>query len=104
MAGGVGERPQRAAQLFAWMYRRGKLVERAEDMVDVSLAFRDKLARVAALEGDLEMMDVREAADGTQKVLYRLKNGGGVVESVIIPSNVPNGRTTVCISSSSAAR
>ena len=95
----VGERPQRAAQLFAWMYRRGKLVERAEDMVDVSLAFRDKLARVATLEGDLEMMDVREAADGTQKVLYRLKNGGGVVESVIIPSNVPNGRTTVCISS-----
>ena len=32
-------------------------------------------------------------------MLYRLKNGGGVVESVIIPSNVPNGRTTVCISS-----
>lgn len=95
----VGERPQRAAQLFAWMYRRGKLVERAEDMADVSLAFRDKLARVASLEGDLEMTEVREAADGTRKVLYRLKNGGGVVESVIIPSNVPDGRTTVCVSS-----
>ena len=30
---------------------------------------------------------------------YRLKNGGGVVESVIIPSNTPDGRTTVCVSS-----
>jgi 23S rRNA (adenine2503-C2)-methyltransferase len=32
-------------------------------------------------------------------VTYRLKNGGGVVESVIIPSNTPDGRTTVCVSS-----
>ena len=94
----VGERPQRAAQLFAWMYRRGKLVERAEDMADVSLAFRDKLARVASLEGDPDDGGAR-GGGRHPKVLYRLKNGGGVVESVIIPSNVPDGRTTVCVSS-----
>lgn len=45
------------------------------------------------------MEDVRTAKDGTRKVTYRLKNGGGVVESVIIPSNTPGGRTTVCVSS-----
>jgi 23S rRNA (adenine2503-C2)-methyltransferase len=96
----VGERPQRAAQLFSWMYRRGKLVEDFESMEDVSRKFRDTLGSIATVEGDLEMESIKTATDGTRKVLYRLKNGGGVVESVIIPSNTgPDGRTTVCVSS-----
>jgi 23S rRNA (adenine2503-C2)-methyltransferase len=96
----VGERPQRAAQLFSWMYRRGKLVEDFESMEDVSQKFRDTLGSIATVEGDLEMESIKTATDGTRKVLYRLKNGGGVVESVIIPSNTgPDGRTTVCVSS-----
>jgi 23S rRNA (adenine2503-C2)-methyltransferase len=82
------------------MYRRGKLVEDFESMEDVSQKFRDTLGSIATVEGDLEMESIKTATDGTRKVLYRLKNGGGVVESVIIPSNTgPDGRTTVCVSS-----
>ena len=96
----IGERPQRAAQLFSWMYRRGKLAEDFEAMEDVSKTFRTRLGAIATLEGDLELESIKTATDGTRKVLYRLKNGGGVVESVIIPSNTgPDGRTTVCVSS-----
>ena len=46
----IGEKPSRASQLFAWMYRRGKLAERVDQMEDVAAAFRDKLAGVATLE------------------------------------------------------
>ena len=95
----VGEKPSRASQLFAWMYRRGKLAKSVDEMTDVAAAFRDKLARMATLEGDLALEDILVAGDGTKKVTYRLKNGGGIVESVIIPSNTPDGRTTVCVSS-----
>ena len=96
----VGERPQRAAQLFSWMYRRGKLVEDFGDMTDVAKGFVEKLDEIATVQGDLELVEIKTAADGTRKVLYRLRNGGGVVESVIIPSNRgPGGRTTVCVSS-----
>ena len=51
----IGERPQRAAQLFSWMYRRGKLAEDFDAMEDVSKAFRDTLGAIATLEGDLEL-------------------------------------------------
>jgi len=96
----IGERPTRAAQLFAWLYRRGKLVDDFGEMTDVAKAFRDKIEGIATARGDLELVEIKEATDGTKKVLYRLKNGGGVVESVIIPSNTgPGGRTTVCVSS-----
>ncbi|EEH60633.1 uncharacterized protein MICPUCDRAFT_12802 [Micromonas pusilla CCMP1545] len=95
----IGEKPSRATQVFNWMYRPGKLVADVRDMADVSAAFREKLASLATVDGDLEMRDVRTSADGTKKVTYALANGGGVVESVIIPSNVPGGRTTVCVSS-----
>ena len=60
------------------MYRRGKFTERVRDMADVSAAFRDKLARRATFDGDLELESVKLATDGTRKILYRLKNGGGV--------------------------
>ena len=97
---GVGERPRRAAQLFSWMYRRGKLVEDFDAMEDVSRSFRDTLGSIATVGGDLELDSIATARDGTRKVLYRLRNGGGVVESVIIPSNKgQGGRTTVCVSS-----
>lgn len=39
---------------------------------------------------------MREARDGTRKLSFRLLNGGGSVESVLIPSA---GRMTLCISS-----
>ena len=34
----IGERPTRAAQLFAWLYRRGKLVDDFGEMTDVAKA------------------------------------------------------------------
>jgi hypothetical protein len=46
----IGEKPSRAAQVFKWMYRRGKLAERVDEMEDVAAGFRAKLAGMATLE------------------------------------------------------
>lgn len=51
----IGEKPSRASQLFAWMYRRGKLAERVDQMDDVAAGFRDKLAGLATLEAGGEV-------------------------------------------------
>jgi len=66
---------------------------------DITAAFREELAGKVSLDGDLALENIITSKDGTRKVTYRLKNGGGIVESVIIPSNMPDGRTTVCVSS-----
>ena len=46
----IGERPSRASQLFAWMYRKGKLAENVDEMEGVAAAFREGLAGMATLE------------------------------------------------------
>lgn len=90
---GLGEKPYRAGQIMAWLYRRG--LAGFQDMRDLSAAAREKLAlnsvltlpELAGLKTDPE--------DGARKMLWRLSDGA-VVESVLMPEK---GHYTVCLSS-----
>jgi 23S rRNA (adenine2503-C2)-methyltransferase len=100
----IGEKRSRTDAIVGAMYkheRRGGLTSRVADSTDFfGDKFRARLDEVASFDGDLVLDDVKLASDGTRKVTYKLQNeGGGVVESVIIPSLQEAGRTTVCVSS-----
>jgi 23S rRNA (adenine2503-C2)-methyltransferase len=100
----IGEKRSRTDAIVSAMYkheRRGGLASRVADSTDFfGDKFRARLDEVASFDGDLVLDDVKLASDGTRKVTYKLQNeGGGVVESVIIPSLQEAGRTTVCVSS-----
>ena len=88
----LDEKPFRADQLWSWLYIR--LASSFDEMTDLSKPFRARLeerARVDALTLNSEHL----AADGTRKLTWRLDQGG-VIESVIIPTE---DRVTLCISS-----
>jgi len=99
----AGEKRSRTDLIFAHMYKsveRGGLRANANELDGVGDAFKARLGELATFDGDLILDDVKIASDGTKKVTYKLTNeGGGVVESVIIPSLQDDGRTTVCVSS-----
>eukprot|EP00177_Eucheuma_denticulatum_P008337 GFKZ01015168.1.p1 GENE.GFKZ01015168.1~~GFKZ01015168.1.p1 ORF type:complete len:489 (-),score=57.77 GFKZ01015168.1:864-2330(-) len=92
----LGHKRFRARQLWKWMYKWDKLASSFEEMTDLSKDFRDMLRNKARLD-TLGIDSIHESDDGTKKLIYRLE-GGGVIESVLIPTE---GRTTVCISSQS---
>ncbi len=86
-----GEPAFRAVQIFTWIYKRGKT--EFPDFSDVPFELRKKLAGAFGL-GRLEQAREVRAADGTEKILWRLRDRG-FVETVIIPSGR---RRTVCLS------
>jgi 23S rRNA (adenine2503-C2)-methyltransferase len=88
----LGERPFRADQLWRWLYTR--YAASFDEMTDLSKAVRAKLAEMARVDV-LEEHGRAVAEDGTTKLLWKTLSGG-VVESVLIPSE---GRNTLCISS-----
>ena len=99
----AGEAPYRAAQILAWVHRKG-----AGDFAAMSSLPRALRARLAAAFtlGHLEPAVVAEAEDGTRKLLFRLPPVDGkrpaAIESVLIPQvDRPTGardRLTLCIS------
>ena len=92
----TGERAARADGLFATMYR-DLSTNAFEGDGRFGEKFASRLERVATMDGDLRLGEVRRASDGTRKVTYALADdSGGIVESVLIPSGR---RTTVCVSS-----
>ncbi len=88
----VGEPRYRAAEILAWVHRRG--ARRFEDMTSLPRALRARLAADFALER-LAPAAVVAAADGTRKLLFHLP-GAAAIESVLIPRR---DRLTLCISS-----
>jgi 23S rRNA (adenine2503-C2)-methyltransferase len=88
----LGERPFRARQLTAWIYKKG--VTDIGQMTDLSGPFRLTLSDNAAITLP-SVKKVTTAADGTVKFLLGLSDGAAV-ESVIIPDEE---RTTLCVSS-----
>jgi len=87
-----GEPVYRVTQITGWVYRRR--VDGWDAMTTLPRALRDDLA-VAFRFPSIELDEVRESADGTRKVLWRLIDGEAI-ESVMIPSRH---RDTFCISS-----
>ena len=90
--GGMGKEKFRAQQLYKWVFE--KHILDPEQMSNLSKDFRAELAKV--IEFSLpEMVEHLRSVDGTQKFLFKLKDGL-TVEAVLIPSD---DRLTLCISS-----
>ncbi|MBI5971313.1 MAG: 23S rRNA (adenine(2503)-C(2))-methyltransferase RlmN [Deltaproteobacteria bacterium] len=88
----MGEKPFRAAQVYAWVFQRG--ASGIDFMTDISKGFRERLKQEFCIAGP-EVNDVRTSTDGTRKFLTLLEDGNKM-ESVLIPST--DGRLTLCVS------
>jgi 23S rRNA (adenine2503-C2)-methyltransferase len=87
----AGERPYRAEQIAAWLYRRG--VEDPEQMTDLGAELRARLAGEWHL-AELDIARVDRSIDGTCKAALVARDGARI-ESVLIPED---DRTTLCVS------
>ena len=87
----AGERPYRADQIAAWLYRRG--IEDPEQMTDLGAELRARLAREWQLSA-LEVERVDRSVDGTCKAALVARDGARI-ESVLIPED---DRMTLCVS------
>ncbi len=77
----AGVRPFHARQVFRWVHARS--VVDPEAMSDLPKELRATLAPLG-LAQSLQVADERRAADGTRKLLVRLRDGA-TVETVLIP-------------------
>jgi 23S rRNA (adenine2503-C2)-methyltransferase len=99
-----GEPRWRAAEVLAWVHRKG--VRDFDAMSSVSRALRERLAAEFALPPFAPAF-VARAADGTQKLLFHLPENADAraasIESVLIPqterADGARDRLTLCISS-----
>jgi 23S rRNA (adenine2503-C2)-methyltransferase len=87
----AGERPYRADQIAAWLYRRG--VEDPDQMTDLGAELRARLAGEWQLSA-LEVERVEHSVDGTCKAALVARDGARI-ESVLIPED---DRMTLCVS------
>ena len=92
----MGEPPYRGRQIFSWLYAHG--VNKFSQMTNIPKGFRAKLEEAARLE-ILELDRESRSLDGTEKYVWRLRDGARV-ESVRIPMRNVNGvmRWSLCIS------
>lgn len=94
----LGEKPYRAAQLFAWMHQ--KQVRTYDEMTNLSAQLRQTLRQIAPLTV-LEPVEVQiSRQDGTRKYLFQLPDGNRI-ESVLMKYKHGN---SVCISSQAGCR
>lgn len=87
-----GQPAFRAKQLYQWIYHHA--ATSFDEMTNLPASLREWLNEHATV-GHAELTQVREAADGSRKLLYRLSDGK-VVESVLMPER---DWMTLCISS-----
>ncbi len=88
----IGEKPFRAKQIMQWIHQYG--VHDFSEMTNISKALREKLSRIATIEGpDIIYQDI--SSDGTRKWVMQMP-GGSSIETVLIPEG---DRGTLCISS-----
>ncbi len=88
----LGEPRFRADQIWRWLYVR--LASSFDEMTDLNRTLRARLAEIARVDV-LEANSTHRASDGTRKLTWRTLSGG-VIESVLIPTE---SRNTLCISS-----
>jgi 23S rRNA (adenine2503-C2)-methyltransferase len=87
----LGEPAYRAAQIFAWLYRRR--VRSLSAMTNLARGLRHRLAETHEVRWP-EVVERAVARDETRKYLFRLDDGASV-ESVYIPEE---DRRTICVS------
>lgn len=91
----MGQKPYRARQIISWLYR--KYAFSFDEMTDLSKEFRAELEKRSYI-GSLKPLKKQASADGTEKFLFGLDDGGSV-ESVLIPNTKGGSSRTLCISS-----
>jgi 23S rRNA (adenine2503-C2)-methyltransferase len=87
----LGVPAYRAQQLLTWVYQ--KLAVSVDEMTDLPLSFRQKLAEQATLHTLTPVHEVK-AKDGTVKVLFRLPDGK-TVETALMKFVAPVARGSV---------
>ena len=85
------EKPFRASQIQKWLFCQQ--VKTYDEMVNISPALREKLAKQFALRSLTEEQRM-ESVDGTVKWLFKTEDNHHI-ETVMIPAN---GRYSVCVS------
>lgn len=85
-------KPFRAKQIFKWIYIRN--ADGFDNMTDLGKEMRKTLSQSFTIPR-LHLENTEESGDGTQKLLFRLKDGNHI-ESVLIPEK---DHYTLCISS-----
>lgn len=86
----MGEKPFRAGQVFAWLHKGARF----EDMTNLSLALREKLA-ASGIDQPVTVRETRVSKlDGTKKFLFALTDGN-CVEGVLMRYHYG---ATLCIS------
>lgn len=93
----AGEPAYRAEQAFARLYKRGDLDFAL--WTDFPSALRGRLSKLFE-SPRLELYGRLKSKDGTEKCVFRLRDGA-IVEAVLIPAG---GRTTVCLSSQAGCK
>lgn len=76
----IGEKPFRAKQIFSWLH---KPVKSFDEMTDLSLSLRKKLAEVSYVSTLKIVKKLESKIDGTKKYLFELGDGNRV-ESVVM--------------------
>jgi len=93
----IGEKKYRSKQLMNWLYEKN--VDSFQEMTNFSKELRchlDDAFAVRALELEERLVS---RIDGTEKYLFRTRDGA-YIESVLIKSDISEeGRLTVCLSS-----
>ncbi|MBS2033742.1 23S rRNA (adenine(2503)-C(2))-methyltransferase RlmN [bacterium] len=92
----LGQPRYKWQQVWRWLYVR--MVERFEEMTDLSKDFRRKLEDVAVIPSMGLHLHQRSEAQDTDKFLFKMADGS-LVESVKMKYLVGHGRIAICISS-----
>lgn len=87
-----GEKKFRAGQVFSWIY---KGAESYDDMKNIPVSLREKLAQTAEYENIRIVKVQKSATDGTRKYLFELPDGERI-ESVFMKYKYGN---SICVSS-----
>ncbi|XP_008812497.1 dual-specificity RNA methyltransferase RlmN [Phoenix dactylifera] len=90
-----GFRSGQAMMLWKCLYGNNSWAHCYDELTGLKKEFRKMISENAILEA-LSVKEILRASDGTQKILFVLKDGQ-VIETVVIPCS--RGRTTVCVSS-----
>ena len=92
MLAGYGQKPYRAKQLYAWLYR--KRISSWNEMTDLPASLLEQLAQDYSIEPVREI-DRQTARDGTVKYLFEMEDGASV-EAVLMHFHFGD---SLCISS-----
>ncbi|MBN2079163.1 MAG: 23S rRNA (adenine(2503)-C(2))-methyltransferase RlmN [Spirochaetes bacterium] len=92
-----GEKSYRARQLMNWIYEKN--VASFMDMTNFSRALRERLDEHFDIHALIPLERLVSHLDGTEKYLFRTRDGAAIESVLIRNQGTDDGRLTICISS-----